>query len=71
MIGVVSLLGLFMIWRTGAIPYVLVLLWAFYGIYSKQNMNDTMDVQPILISLYVGSGLLLASLVGTLVFRSK
>jgi hypothetical protein len=33
---VVAVVGTFIVWRTGDIPFVLVLLWAFYGIYAKR-----------------------------------
>jgi hypothetical protein len=65
MISVVALLGIFMIWRTAAVPYVLVLIWAFYGIYSKQSLNTNMDVQPILTTLLFGGGLLVGGIIGT------
>jgi hypothetical protein len=40
MIATATVIGLLILWRRGDIPFNLVLIWAFYGIFSKQNAMD-------------------------------
>jgi hypothetical protein len=58
MIATATLIGLLVLYRRSDVGYALVLIWAFYGIYTKQSANTVQDVQLILTGLLVGMGLL-------------
>lgn len=56
MSAVAVLAGLFFLFRFRDIPYALVILWAFFGIYSRQ-VQGNMPADPLGTTLLVGSGL--------------
>ena len=70
MIVVATLLGVTMLFRRKDIPYVLVLIWAFFGIYSA-NKQSTFDVsqQVMVATLIAMAALVVVSI--SILFRKN
>ncbi|WP_020539460.1 tryptophan-rich sensory protein [Lewinella cohaerens] len=58
MIVIAGLIGILILVKRADIGFVLVLIWAFYGIYAKQSGNTTADVDSILLAAKVVMALL-------------
>lgn len=58
MIVIAGLIGILMLVKKADVGFVLVLIWAFYGIYAKQSANTTADVDNILLAAKVAMALL-------------
>lgn len=58
MIVVAGLIGILILVKKADVGFVLVLIWAFYGIYAKQSGNTTADVDNILLAAKVVMALL-------------
>ena len=58
MIVIAGLIGILILIKRADVGFVLVLIWAFYGIYAKQSGNTTADVGNILLAAKVVMALL-------------
>jgi hypothetical protein len=64
MAGVAVLAGLAFLLKFGDIPYVLVILWALYGIYSRQvQMAGDLPTAPLNMTILIGGGVLAAGII--------
>ncbi len=70
MIGIGTVLGAWMLFAKKDIAYALVLIWAFYGIFSKRSNADVVH-SPIVISTLVAIGVLLLLSVYTFIRRRQ
>lgn len=61
MLGVAILLGLVMLWKYRDWVYAGVLVWAFWGIYSKRSASANPE-EALIVLLWVGMGLLVAGM---------
>lgn len=70
MIGAGTLIGLLMLWREKDTWYTLVLIWAFFGIYTKRS-GDVPVEEVVVTAAMVGMVVLLLTsvMVGLLKFR--
>lgn len=58
MIVIAGLIGILILIKRADVGFVLVLIWAFYGIYAKQSGNTTAEVGNILLAAKVVMALL-------------
>lgn len=69
MIAVATTVGLLVLYFRRDVAFAAVLVWAFWGIFSKQRGHVDMDVEAITITALVGMGLLGVTAVVQLVYR--
>lgn len=69
MIVVAIVAGGFFLWRYRDWGYVLVIIWALFGIYSKQKGSGIAEAGPIVTTCLIGMGALAVSTVASLLVR--
>lgn len=53
MIAIATIIGIAMLIRKADVAYVLVLIWAVYGIFAKQSLNVAAEVDAILLTAQI------------------
>ena len=67
MLSIATLIGLIILFQRKDWAYALVLVWAFYGIYSKRTSIDADLYQPIIWTTLIGVGILLVGIIWRIV----
>lgn len=63
MVGIAAMIGLLILWFRRDVAYVMVLIWAFFGIYSKQNASGMENVRPIILTTVIAMAVLSAQVI--------